>query len=307
MARSIWKGSIAFGLVHIPVDLLAAEDPHELSFVQLDKRDFGRVGYERVNKESGKKVEWEDVVRGYEVEKDEYVVLSDEELEEANPAATHTIDIAAFVDAAEIHPMFFEKPYWLVPGKGGDKAYALLRATLERAGKAGIAKVVIRTRQHVAALTTSGGALMLVILRYAHELRKAPADQLPSENMRALGISDREIALAEKLVDGMLEPWKPEHFKDEYHDDVMALIHRKVKAGEVNVLPEQKAKKRAFAFAKVVDLMSALQASLSERGAPAKPHARPGPKKARHRPAPARARSASKPTRRRRSEARKSA
>jgi DNA end-binding protein Ku len=274
MARSIWKGSIAFGLVHIPVDLRPAEDPHELSFAQLDKRDFARVGYERINKESGKKVEWANVVKGYEVAKGEYVVLDDATLEEANPEATHTIDISAFVDASEIHPMYFDKPYYLVPGKGGDKAYALLRATLARSGKAGIARVVIRTRQHVAALMAAEEVLVLVLLRFAHELRELPKADVPDESMKKLGITDRELSLAEKLVDGMIEPWKPEQYKDDYYEDVMKLIKAKVKAGEVNALPEHHARKRAAPPPASVDLMDLLKQSVGDH--------KPGPKKVTH-------------------------
>ncbi|HEX4512637.1 MAG TPA: Ku protein, partial [Polyangiaceae bacterium] len=148
MARAIWKGSIAFGLVQIPVELFVAEEPSELSFRQLDKHDFSPIGYDRINKRTGKKVAWNDIVRGFEWEKDEYVVLSDEEIERANVEATHTIDIVAFVDEGEVDPIYFERPYYVAPTKQGTKAYALLRETLAKNGQIGIAKVVIRTRQH---------------------------------------------------------------------------------------------------------------------------------------------------------------
>ncbi len=267
MPRSIWKGSISFGLVHVPVDLFVAEDPQDLAFVQLDKRNFARVGYERINKSNGKKVDWTDIVKGYEHADGEYVVLTEAELAEAYPKATHTIDIEGFVDASEIHPMYFDKPYYVVPGKGGEKPYALLVATLERTGRAGIARVVLRTREHLAALTTRDHALVLVTMRFAHELRSIPADTRASGKS---AVSDRELSLAEKLVDGMMEAWQPEHYKDEYRDDVMALVDKKVKAGAVNALPEHTGKKRLPRSTQPVDLMALLEESLGEHAPKAK-------------------------------------
>lgn len=266
MPRAIWKGSLAFGLVHIPVQLVSAEVSNDLSFHLLDKRDLGPVGYERINKASGKKVAWGDIVRGYEHTKGEYVVLSDRELAAANVEATHTVDILSFVDAASIDRMFFDKPYYLVPDKQGKKAYELLRETLEKSGRVGIGKIVIRTRQRLAAIVPRDRSLAIVLLRYAHEVKTEKDLELPSLDKKATAPNARELALAEKLVEGMVEEWDPTQYQDEYRDDVLALVKQKVKAGQVNTveeaeLPKQKPPKGA----KVVDLLSLLERSVGKK------------------------------------------
>ena len=285
MPRSIWKGSVSFGLVQIPVDLHAAEDSNELSFRQLDKHDFAPIGYDRVNKRTGKKVAWEDIVRGYEWDRDEYVVLTDEELEQANVEATHTIDIVAFVDQGEVDPMYFEKPYYVTPSKQGQKAYALLRETLARSGQIGVAKIVIRTRQHLAALSPRGEALVLVTLRYAYELRSADDLDLPKESLDKLGVSDGEMKMAEMLVRTMHGHFEPEQYKDEFRDDVLALVEKKAKAGAINQVPEagHEHHREPKPKSNVVDLMDLLKRSLGEQGVPkpALAKAAPRAKKAR--------------------------
>ena len=265
MARSIWTGSIAFGLVHIPVEVHGAEEPDELSLTMLDKRDFSPVGYERINKKTGEKVAWGDIVRGYEYGNDEYVVLSDADLTNANVEATHTLDIVSFVDASDIDPVYFDKPYYLTPGKGGQKAYALLRDTLSRTGKAGVAKIVLRTRQHLAALLPKDDVLRLVLLRYEHELRSAKDLELPKGSGAKAAFSQKERDMAVKLVEGMSEPWKPASYKDEYRDDLLALVEKKAKAGEVNALSTAKAKSAPRPKAKVIDLVALLSKSLTDR------------------------------------------
>jgi DNA end-binding protein Ku len=286
MPRAIWKGSIAFGLVQIPVALHAAEEPDELSFHLLDRRNFSPVGYERVNKATGKKVDWNDIVKGYEYGKGDYVVLTDADFEAANVEATQTIDIADFVDVSEIDPMFFERPYYLAPTKQGRKAYALLREALQRSGKAAIAKVVIRTRQHVAALLPRGPALVLVLLRFGHELRKPDALDLPEANLKKLGVTPRELDMAKKLVAGMVGTFDPSKYHDEYRDDLLKLIKKKAKAGEVNTLSEHRPpKSKPKKSAQVIDLMQLLQQSVVEKK-PANSHrrkatkAKGGPRKA---------------------------
>ncbi|MEZ0271370.1 MAG: Ku protein, partial [Methylophilaceae bacterium] len=161
MPRAIWKGAISFGLVHIPVELYPAESRKGLDLDMLDKRDFAPVGYKRYNKSTGKDIDWNDIVKGYEYEKGKYVVLTDEDLKRANVEATQTIDILSFVDSEEIPEIYFEQPYYLKPARGGAKVYVLLRETLKRAGKVGIAQVVIRTKQHVAALLPMDKAIVL--------------------------------------------------------------------------------------------------------------------------------------------------
>jgi DNA end-binding protein Ku len=267
MPRAIWKGSLAFGLVHIPVQLLSAETTNELSFHLLDKHDLAPVGYERINKTSGKKVAWSDIVRGYEHTKGEFVVLSDRELAAANVEATHTIDILSFVDGASIDRMFFDKPYYLVADKQGKKAYELLRETLEKSGRVGIGKVVIRTRQRLAAIVARERSLAIVLLRYAHEVKTEQDLEIENLDKKATAPSARERALAEKLVEGMVEEWDPEQYQDEYRDDVLALVEKKVKAGQVNTVEEMDLPKtKRTKGAKVIDLMELLQRSVGAKG-----------------------------------------
>ena len=172
MARSMWKGAISFGLVHIPVELYPATSDNGLDLHMLDRRDFSPIGFKRYNKNTGKEVSWDDIIKGYEYATDEYVVLSDEDLRRANPEATQTIDILAFVDAEQVPLIYYEQPYYLAPGKGGDKVYALLRETLREVGKIGIANVVIRVKQHLAALVCEGDTIVLNTLRYPDEIRE---------------------------------------------------------------------------------------------------------------------------------------
>ena len=176
MPRVLWKGAISFGLVHIPVGLYSAEKRNSFDLTMLDRRTMKPVGFKRYNKETGEDVSWDDIVKGYEYEKGRYVVLTDEDFRRANVEATQTVDILAFVDQDKIAPMFFETPYYLAPDKRGHKGYALLRETLKQTGKIGIANVVIRTRQYVAALIPVGNIILMNTLRYSNELR--PADDL---------------------------------------------------------------------------------------------------------------------------------
>jgi DNA end-binding protein Ku len=265
MARAIWKGNIAFGLVQIPVELHVAEEPHELSFRQLDKHDFAPIGYDRVNKRTGKKVAWEDIVRGYEWDRGAYVVLSDEELKAANVEATHTIDILAFVDGEDVDEVYFNTPYYLKPSKQSAKAYALLRETMARTGQFGIAKIVIRTRQHLAAVMPRGDALVLVTLRYADELRDTRGLDLPKQAAGELGVTKAELQMANTLVLGMHQKWRPDEYKDDYKNDVMALVEKKVKAGEINTLEELPEAHAPYGpRTNVVDLMEMLKKSVAQ-------------------------------------------
>src|SRR6478736_5377137 len=263
MPRAIWSGSLGFGLVQIPVTLHAAEETDELSLTLLDKRDFSPVGYERINKKTGKEVKWEDTVKGYESGPGKYVVLSEHDFAEANPKATHQIDILDFVELSELDPHYIDKPYVVVPAKYGKKSYALLREVLKRSGKAGIAKVVLRTRQHLCALIPHGKALSLLVLRFADELRGTSDLELPEENLKQLGITSKELDMAEKLVSGMVEKWQPERYRDDYRKDLLALIHSRAKAGDVNSVSKEQAKApRPPKSAKVVDLVALLAKSV---------------------------------------------
>ncbi len=264
-ARALWKGAISFGLVHIPVEMYSAVQEHELDLTMLDRRDFSPVGYKRYNKNTGKEVSWDDIVKGYEYEDNEYVVLSDEDLKRANPEATGTIDIQAFVDAAEVPLTYYEQPYYLAPSRGGAKVYALLRETLRKAGKIGIATVVVRTKQHLCALVCVEDKIVLNTLRYAAEIRSAEALKLPPATMKAAGISDKELQMALSLVEGMSEAWKPEQYHDTYKDDVLALVKKKVKAGQTKTITAAEPEARTARQSNVVDLVALLQDSLGKR------------------------------------------
>jgi DNA end-binding protein Ku len=268
MPRALWKGAINFGLVNIPVELYPAEDRKTFKFSMLDKRDMSPVGYKRYSKETGKEVAWEDIVKGYEYEKDQYVVLSDEDFRRANVKATQTIDISAFVDESEIPAEYYESPYYLAPAARGEKVYALLRETLKSTHRVAVAQVVIRTTQHLAAVVPHGRALMLITLRYADELRPATGIELPPEGLKSAGVNAKEIALAKRLVDDMTEKWDPSEFKNTYHADLLARIKEKIKQGQTKEITKPEAgEERAPRSAKVIDLADLLKKSLG-KGAP---------------------------------------
>ena len=269
MARAFWKGSLSFGLVEIPVSLHPAVESHELSFTLLDRQDFSPVGNRRYNKNTGKEVAWNDVVRGYEYEPDQYVVLTDEELRRANVKATETIEIVEFVDEREIDSVFYDQPYYVEPLRRASKSYALLRTALEQTGRVGIARLVLRTRQRIAALVVRGSALVINLLRYAHEIRAVDSLAVPQKSGKAAGLSEREIQMAGRLIGEMTGRWKPERFKDEYHDDVIALVRRKVKAGQTQTIVEPEPEAAPRRVREVVDLMPLLKKSLADRGAAA--------------------------------------
>lgn len=263
---SIWSGTIGFGLVQIPVGLHAAEDQHDFDMTLLDKRDLSPVGYKRVNKTTEREVEWENIVKGYEHSKGEYVILTPADFARANIKATRQVDIVAFVDMAEIDPRYIERPYYLVPQKAGIKAYALLLETLRDMGKAGIGKIVIRTRQHLAAVVPHKEALLLLLLRFSDELRDTSKLTLPEADSRKLGVSDKERAMAKHLVEALVEPFVPENYTDEYHRDLLKLIEQKIAAGEVNTLPESPDQKPRVPRPKAIDLAALLAQSVDSLG-----------------------------------------
>lgn len=268
MPHSLWKGAISFGLVNIPVVLTSAENRNSFDLTMLDRRDMKPVGFKRYNKETEKEVGWDDIVKGYEYEKERYVVLTEEDFKRANVEATQTVDIVAFVDAEEVAPTYFETPYYLEPDKRGDKGYALLRETMKATNKIGVASVVIRTRQYLAALIPSGDVIVLNTLRYKNELKSAKDVEVPSGNLKASGVSPREIEMAKKLVEEMTEPWKPERYRDTYHDDLMKLIDKRIKAGKTEVItePEAEEDQEKPARGEVIDLMALLKRSVQAKG-----------------------------------------
>jgi len=263
MARGLWKGAISFGLVNVPVELFSAQKRSaELDLTMLDKRDLAPVGYKRVNKASGKEVPWDDVVKGYEYEDDKYVVLSEEDFRRANPDASKTVDIMAFVELADIAPQYFETPYYLAPGKRGEKAYALLRDAMAKAGKAGIATVVIRTKQYLAALVPQGDALVLNTLRYHDELKSAQDLDIP-EKLKGAKATSKELDMALTLVDDMADDWQPERYRDTYHEDLLKRVEEKIKAGQTEAITEPEKEERPAKGAEVIDLMSLLKKSVA--------------------------------------------
>ena len=257
--RAIWKGSISFGLVNIPVSLLAATRTEELKFRLLRRADMSPVNYKRVAAVDGREVPWDEIVKGYEYEKDRFVVLKDEDFKRVDLEATDTIEIVDFVDLAEINPVFFDKPYYLEPQKGGAGAYLLLRHVLADTNKAGIAKVVIRTRQHLAAVKSNGRLLVLEIMRFGNELVDPAGIRLPD----AKEPGKRELAMARALVDQLSEKWDPKRYTDDYRSALMKLIDAKVKAGGKELPTTARPAKRATSE---VDLAEVLRRSLREAG-----------------------------------------
>ena len=274
--RAIWKGSISFGLVNIPVALQNASKTEELSFRLLRKTDLSPVNYKRVAQADGKEVPWEEIVKGYEYEKGKYVVLKDEDFKRVDLEATDTIDIVDFVDLAQINPIYFYKPYYLEPQAGGGGAYHLLRQALAETNKAGIAKVIIRTRQHLAGVKANGDLLVLELMRFGNELVSPSAVKLPAE--KKLGA--RELTMAKTLMDQMTEDWKPDRYTDDYRSALMKLIDKKIESGGKELPNPEHGKKRAT---NVIDLAAVLQQSLKDASggkAARKPVKKAGKKKA---------------------------
>ena len=265
MARGLWKGAISFGLVNVPVELFSAEKrSSELDLTMLDKRDLAPVGYKRYNKSTGEDVPWGEIVKGYEYQDGQYVVLSEEDFRRANIEASKTVDIQAFVDLDDIPPLFFETPYYLAPGKRGEKAYALLRDALKKAGKAGIATVVIRTRQYLAAVIPREDVLLMNTLRYADEIRAVEELNIPASALQAKATA-KEVDMALRLIDDMSEKWQPDKFKDTYRDDLLARIEEKVKAGQTEEITRPDKGGREKEGAEVIDLMALLKKSVEKK------------------------------------------
>ena len=259
MARAIWKGSISFGLVNIPIALYPATRREEFKFRLLRKSDLSPVSYKRVAEKDGKEVPWDQIVKGYEYEKGKYVVLKDEDFERVDLEATQTVDIQDFVDQEEIDPIFFYKPYYLEPQKGGDKAYALLRDALKDSNKVGIAKVVIKTRQYLAGVKPEDGVLVLELMHFADELADPGKLHVPKKTE----VGKREMNMAKSLIDSMSSKWNPEKYRDDYREALMEVIEEKVETGGKEI--EEKPKK-ARKPTKVIDLVSVLQKSLEQTG-----------------------------------------
>jgi DNA end-binding protein Ku len=255
--RSFWSGSISFGLVNIPVNVHPAAKPEQLAFRFLHEKDMGRIHNERVCDKCGETVPYEDVIRGYEYEKDRYAAVTKEDLESAVPEAAKTIDILDFVEEKEIDPMFFDKPYYLVPEKKGVKAYILLREALKKTGKVGIAKVVFHTREHLAAVRGSDEGLVLEVMHFASELKKPKDLGLPEGGARP---GKKELEMAEELIANMTTSFNPSKYHDDYREHLEKLIEDKLHGKKL------KAPERKKAPDNVIDIMSKLKASLAQKG-----------------------------------------
>jgi DNA end-binding protein Ku len=264
-SRSLWKGAISFGLVHIPVSLHSASTESGVDFDWLDKRSMDPVGYKRINKRTGREITKENIVKGIEYENEKYVLLSDEEIEAVYPRSTQAIEIEAFVSMSEIPFVYLDRPYYLAPVAKGQKVYALLREALVRSERVGLARVVIHTKQHLAALVPAGPALVLNLLRWSDEIRTWEDLALPKEGAKANSITERELEMASQLIDDMTVAFDASQFADRFKEQVMALVERKVKAGETETVlePEEQPLPKG---ADVVDLTALLQESLKGRG-----------------------------------------
>lgn len=254
--RAIWKGSISFGLVNIPIALYPAIRREELKFHLLRRTDLSRVNNRRVAATDGKEVPWDQIVKGYEYEKGKYVVLKEEDFARVDIEATQTVDITDFVKIEDVSPIFFYKPYFMEPEKGGDKAYVLLREALKNSGKIGIAKVVIRTRQYLAAVKPQEAGLMLELMHFADELVDAGEFQIP----KTKEVGRRELQMAESLIASMSGPWEPEKYHDEYREALEEVIEEKIEHPEAPA-PKAAPKRKAT---NVIDLVSVLQESLAK-------------------------------------------
>ena len=273
--RSLWRGAISFGLIYVPIEMYSASKEHALSLHFLDSRDFAPVGYERINKSTGKSVDWQHIVKGYEYEKGQYVALSDADFKHANLKASETIEISSFTEAADISPVYYQTPYYLLPGKGGEKVYALLAEALQSSRKVAVATFVMRGREHLCVITPVQGSLMLITLRFATEILPAIKPAAP----KSAKPKEAEIAMARKLVVEMSAEWNPQAFHDSYREDLMRRIRGKIERNETHVLGAAP-RKAPRPKAEVVDLMDALKNSLKLRG---KQRLRAEPKAARER------------------------
>lgn len=285
MAGSIWKGSISFGLLNIPVTVQKAEEGHELSFKMLDEKDLSPIKYKKVSAKDGKEVPWPRIVKGYEYESGQYVLVTKDDFKAANPKASQTIDIQDFVELEEVDTMFFEKPYYLVPQKSGEKGYFLLVEALKKTKKVAIAKVVMRTKMHLVGVMAKGDYLVMEIMRFGHEVLSVDEVEY-LKNITKPKFNPKELKMAEELIEGMTAEWNPEQYKDTYNDDLMKIINFKIDAGETKEIDygDLIQEEAGAGTGRVVDLMPLLRKSLEEkrkkRAAPATPRKKTARKRA---------------------------
>lgn len=265
MPRPIWKGHISFGLINIPITLYSAERRSDLHFNLIDSRNNAKVRYERVNEVTGEEVPWNAIVKGYEYADDSYVLLTEDDFKKADVEAAQTVAIESFIPRSEMDCLYFDKPYILAPGKKAEKGYVLLRETMKRTHTVGLARVVIRTREYMAALMPRGDALFLDLLRYHQEIRDPGDFDLPGGDIKGYKIAAKEIEMAERFIGSMTAKWRPEKYHDTYRENLMKWIEKKAKAGKSEEIAElEPPKEEAPADVNIMDL---LQKSLARAGA----------------------------------------
>lgn len=303
MARPIWNGTLSFGLLNIPVSLMSGEKRTDLSFRMLDARDKSPIRYERVNAETGEEVPWKDIVKAYEYDKGSYVVLEQEDIKSAAPESHDAIEVESFVDADAIGPQYFEKPYVLVPAKKAEKGYVLLRETLSKTGKIGVARVVIRTREHLCAVLPQGDALMLMMMRYPQELVDVDDYNIPVGKSGDYRVNAKELQMAEALITSMESDWSPGDYKDEFRSRLQKVIEKRIKAkGGTVRKPEEDESLHEDATTNVVDFMSLLQKSIdAKKRTPARTTRKAPAKKAAKKTTKTTAKTATKKTTKRKS------
>jgi DNA end-binding protein Ku len=262
MARALWSGAISFGLLNIPVQLMPGERHTDLRFHMLDARDKARVRYDRINAETGEEVPWKDVVKAYEYRKGNYVVLEKEDLQAAAPESSESVDIEAFIDPAEVDLAYFDRPYYLVPTKKSEKGYVLLRETLRGANRAGLARVVIRTREHIALVMPKDDALMLLLLRYPQELIAADEYSFPTGNLKNYRLGKRELDMAQQLVESMSGAWEPKQYKDQFRAKLTKVIQARLRRKGAKLKAPKAEEAAEQTSDKVVDFMAVLKRSL---------------------------------------------
>jgi len=281
MARPIWTGTLSFGLLNVPVSLMTGSRSVDLHFRMLDSRSKTPIRYERVNAETGDEVPWKDIVKAFEYKKGSYVVLEKKDLKSAASEGREAVEVEAFVDAASIGPEYYEKPYILVPGKKAEKGYVLLRETLKRTGKIGIARVVIRTREYLSAVMPKDKALILMILRFPQELVDVSEYKIPEGAISHYRIAPKELDMAEKLIESMSGEWKPGDFRDEFRERLQKVIEKRMKSkGLVTPAKDDESDDAPVGTStNVVDFMALLEKSLaSNKRTPAKKAATSGAK-----------------------------
>jgi DNA end-binding protein Ku len=290
MARPIWTGNLSFGLLNVPVSLMSGTRSNDLSFRMLDSRDRKPIRFERVNADTGEEVPWKEIVKAFEYDKGSYVVIEKSDIASAAPESHESVEIEAFVDQESIDVRFFEKPYVLVPGKKAEKGYVLLRETLRKAKKIGVARVVIRTREYLSAVMPQGDALILMLMRYPQELVDPSEYKLPEGKAGDYRVSAKELEMATQLVDSMAAKWNPGDYHDEFRERLAEIIRKRIKSKGATTQVLEEPEPQEDAATNVVDFVSLLQKSLKDNTrTPAKKTAgrKTAPRKAAKKKAPA--------------------